>query len=269
VSPQFFETLGLPLLLGRDFRPLDSENSAKVIIVNETMAQKFWPNADPVGQSFSDGANNYEVVGVARNTKYRDLREAPRMTMYLPLAQDYSSAMNLLLRTTLPPTSLIAPLRQQLAALDPALPVFNIRTLPEHIGRALYVERMQSVLLALFGSLALVLTAVGLYGVMSYTVAQRTREIGIRMALGAHKSDVLRFVLSQGMKVTLIGVAIGIAAALVLTRLVASQLYGVSGTDPLTFGAIAVLLTLVALLACFIPARRATKVDPLVALRYE
>ncbi|HKQ04026.1 MAG TPA: ABC transporter permease [Blastocatellia bacterium] len=269
VTPQFFETLGLPLLQGRDFRSLDSEKSARVIIVNETMARKFWPNTDPVGQSFYDGIENFEVVGVARATKYRDLREEPRMTMYQPLAQQYSSGMNLLVRTALPPTGVIAPIQAELSALDPALPAFNIRTLPEHIGRSLYVERIQSVLLSLFGLLALVLTVVGLYGVMSYTVTQRTHEIGIHMALGAQTGGILRLVIAQGMKMTLIGLGVGVAAALALTRVVASRLYGINATDPLTFMAIALLLGSVALLACYLPARRATRVDPMVALRYE
>ncbi|HJQ25175.1 MAG TPA: ABC transporter permease [Blastocatellia bacterium] len=269
VTPQFFETLGLPLLQGRDFRSLDGEKATRVIIVNETMARKFWPNTDPVGQSFYDGIENFEVVGVARATKYRDLREEPRMTMYQPLAQQYSSGMNLLVRTALPPTGVIAPIRAELSALDPALPAFNIRTLPEHIGRSLYVERMQSVLLSLFGLLALVLTVVGLYGVMSYTVTQRTHEIGIRMAMGAQTGGILRLVIAQGMKMTLIGLGVGIAAALALTRVVANRLYGIKATDPLTFMAIALLLGSVALLACYLPARRAAKVDPMVALRYE
>ena len=259
----------MPLLRGRDFRLLDSENAAKVIIVNETMAQKFWPNADPLGQIFSDGAGNYEVVGVARNTKYRDLREAPRMTMYLPLAQDYSPVMNLLLRTTLPPTDLIAPLRRQLGALDPALPVFNIRTLPEHIGRALYVERMQSLLLALFGSLALALTAVGLYGVMSYTVTQRTREIGIRMALGAQRQMLTRMFLQHGLVLTAIGVVFGLAAAAVLMRLMSSLLFNVRPVDPVTYTAVSAGLMATALLASYLPSRRAATIDPVDALRAE
>lgn len=269
VTPQFFQTLGLPLLRGRDFRALDSEKSGRVIVINETMARKFWPNTDPVGQTFYDGSDNFEVIGVARATKYRDLREELRMTMYQPLAQEYSSGMNLLVRTAIAPTAMIAQIRAQLSSLDPALPVFNIRTLPEHIGRSLYLERMQSVLLSLFGLLALVLTAVGLYGVMSYTIAQRTREIGIRMALGAQKGAVLRLVIGQGMKLTLIGVAIGIGVAAASMQLIASRLYNVKTADPLTFTVTVLLLVAVTLLACWVPAWRAAKVDPLVALRCE
>ncbi len=269
VTPQFFQTLGLPLLRGRDFRALDSEKAGRVIIVNETMARKFWPNTDPVGQTFHDGSDNFEVVGVARATKYRDLREEPRMTMYQPLAQEYSSGMNLLVRTAIAPTAMIAQIRAQLSSLDPALPVFNIRTLPEHIGRSLYLERMQSVLLSLFGLLALTLTAVGLYGVMSYTIAQRTRELGIRMALGAQKGAVMRLVIGQGMRLTLIGVALGVGVAAASMQLIASRLYNVKTADPLTFAVTVLLLIAVTLLACWVPARRATKVDPLVALRCE
>jgi predicted permease len=269
VTPQFFETLELPLLRGRDFRPLDSETSGRVIIVNETMAQKFWPNTDPVGQYFYDGSDNFEVIGVARATKYRDLREEPRMTMYQPLAQEYSPVMNLLARTALSPTAMNATIRAQLGSLDPALPVFGFRTLPEHIGRSLYVERMQSALLSLFGLLALTLTGVGLYGLMSYTITQRTREIGIRMALGAQRSSVLRLVIGQGMRLTLTGMVIGAGAAAALARLIESRLYNVKAADPLTFTVTVLLLIAVTLLACWVPARRATKVDPLVALRSE
>jgi putative ABC transport system permease protein len=269
VTPRFFETLELPLLRGRDFRSLDSETSGRVIIVNETMAQKFWPNTDPVGQYFYDGSDNFEVIGVARATKYRDLREEPRMTMYQPLAQEYSPGMNLLARTALSPTAMNATIRAQLGSLDPALPVFGFRTLPEHIGRSLYVERMQSVLLSLFGLLALALTAVGLYGVMSYTITQRTREIGIRMALGAQRDAVLRLVIGQGMRLTLMGMVIGAGAAAASARLIESRLYNVKTADPITFAVTVLLLIAGALLACWVPARRATKVDPLVALRSE
>jgi predicted permease len=269
VTPQFFETLELPLLRGRDFRPLDGETSGRVIIVNETMAQKFWPNTDPVGQYFYDGSDNFEVIGVARATKYRDLREEPRMTMYRPLAQEYSPGMNLLARTALSPTAMNATIRAQLGSLDPALPIFGVRTLPEHIGRSLYVERMQSALLSLFGLLALALTAVGLYGVMSYTITRRTREIGIRMALGAQRGAVLRLVIGQGMGLTLMGMVIGAGAAAASARLIESRLYNVKTSDPITFAVTVLLLIAGALLACWVPARRATKVDPLVALRSE
>ena len=269
VSPRFFETTGLPLLRGRDFRQLDTEKSAKVMIINETMAKKFWPDSDPLGRSFYDGDTNFEVVGVARNTKYRNLRETPRMTFYLPLAQSYRPSMNLLARTAGEPSQAQRAIQARLQTVEPALTVFNIRTLFEHVGRALYVERMESLLLTVFGILALTLTAIGIYGVVAYSVAQRTREVGIRMALGAQKKDVLKMVLAQGVALVAWGAALGLVACYWLSRLVSSQLYGVSALDPATLVSVVVVLVVVALLATYIPARRATKVDPLVALRYE
>jgi putative ABC transport system permease protein len=269
VAPRFFETTGLLLLRGRDFRRLDTDKSTQVTIINETMAKRFWPETDPVGQSFSDGQAAYEVVGVARDTKYRNLREGPRNTMYQPLTQWYRPSMNLLVRTAGDPAKIAPVIQTQLHALEPALTVFNTRTLYEHVGRSLYIERMESMLLAFFGLLALVLTAVGIYGVVAYSVAQRTRELGIRMALGAQRKDVLKLILRQGLVLVAWGSAIGLVACYWLSRLVSSQLYGVSPSDPATLVSVAVLLAAVALIASYIPARRATKVDPLVALRYE
>jgi macrolide transport system ATP-binding/permease protein len=269
VAPRFFETTGLSLLRGRDFRALDRDKSAPVMIVNETMAKKFWPQVDPVGQSFSDGQMAFEVVGVARDTKYRNLREAPRNTMYQPLAQSYRPSMNLLIRTAGDPSSVAPVVQAQLHAIEPALTVFNIRTLYEHVGRSLYIERMESTLLAFFGLLALLLTAVGIYGVVAYSVAQRTREVGIRMALGAQKKDVLKLILMKGLGLVAWGTGFGLIGCYWLSRLVSTQLYGVSPNDPATLAAVAGLLIAVALLASYLPARRATKVDPLVALRYE
>jgi putative ABC transport system permease protein len=270
VAPRFFETIGLPLLAGREFRLLDTENSTKVIIVNETMARKFWPGMNPVGQTFSTGPDEtFEVIGLARDTKYRDLRERPRMTMYQPLAQFYFPSVNVLVRAAGEPSDVLPAIRERLRALDPTLPLFNIRTLPEHIGRSLYVERAQSLLLVVFGALALVLTAIGIYGVIAYTVAQRTREVGLRIALGAQKRDVLMMILKKGLALTLGGIGAGVLGSFWLSQLVASRLYQVSATDPMTFAAVALLLAGVALLACYLPARRATRVDPMIALRYE
>jgi macrolide transport system ATP-binding/permease protein len=269
ISPRFFETTGLPLLRGRDFRHVDTEKSAKVMIVNETMAKKFWPGADPLGRSFWDGDTTFEVVGVARNTKYRDLREAPRMTFYLPLAQSYRPSMNLMVRTTGEPSEIAPSVQARLRAIEPTLTVFNTRTLFEHVGRSLYVERMESLLLTFFGILALTLTAIGIYGVVAYSVAQRTREVGIRMALGAQKRDVLKLILAQGVALVAWGTGLGLIACYWLSRLVSSQLYGISAYDPATLASVVAVLIVVALLATYIPARRATKVDPLVALRYE
>ena len=269
VSPRFFETTGLPLLRGRDFRLLDTEKSAKVTIINESMAKKFWPGEDPVGRSFNDGLTTFEVVGVAGDTKYRNLREAPRLAMYEPLAQGYRPSMNLLVRTAGDPVALGPAIQNQLHSFEPALTIFNVRTLFEHVGRSLYVERMESLLLIFFGFLALLLTAIGIYGVVAYSVAQRTREVGIRMALGAQKRDVLKLILVKGLVLVAWGTGFGLVGCYWLSRLVSSQLYGVSPNDPATLVAVAGLLIAVALLASYLPARRATKVDPLVALRYE
>ena len=269
VAPRFFETTGLSLLQGRDFRQIDSDKSAKVMIVNETMAQKFWPQGDPVGQSFNDGQDTFEVVGVARDTKYRSLREPRRMTMYQPLTQWYVPRMNLLVRTSADPKTFVTLVQDRLHSIEPALTIYNVRTLLEHVGRSLYVERMESVILGTLALLALVLTAIGLYGVVAYAVTQRTREIGIRMALGAQRRDVFNLVLRKGLVLVACGSAIGLLACYWLSRLVSNQLYGVSPNDPATLISVAVLLGAVALLASYIPARRATKVDPLVALRYE
>jgi len=268
-APRFFETTGLPLLQGREFRNIDAEKTTPVIIVNETMAKKFWPDRDPVGQSFNDGASTYEVVGVARDTKYRNLREGPRNTMYQPLAQSFRSTMTLLVRTAGDPASVAPVVQNELHAIEPALTIYNVRTLLEHVGRSLYVERMETIIFGLLGLLALVLTAIGVYGVVAYSVAQRTRELGIRMALGAQKMDVLKLILVKGLVLVAWGSAIGLVASYWLSRLIANQLYGVSPSDPATLVSVAVLLGAVALLASYIPARRATKVDPLIALRYE
>ncbi len=269
VSPRFFETTGLPLLRGRDFRLADSYKANKVTIINETMAKKFWPETDPLGRSFHDGDTTFEVTGVARDTKYRNLREAPRMTMYQPLSQSYVPSMNLLVRTAGTPSTFAPLIQSQLRGLEPSLAIFNVRTLLEHVGGSLYAERMESILLGLFGLLALTLTAVGIYGVVAYSVAQRTHEMGIRMALGAQKKDVLKLVLRRGLVLVAWGTGLGLAGCYWLTRLVSNQLYGVSPYDPATLLFVAALLIAVALLASYIPARRATKVDPLVALRYE
>jgi predicted permease len=269
ISPRFFETTGLPLIKGRDFRLIDSEKSEQVIIVNESMARKFWPGEDPVGRAFNDGSNTFEVVGVAGDTKYRNLREEPRLAMYQPLSQSYRPSMNLLVRTANDPTKLAPAIKSQLHSIEPGLTIFNVRTLLEHVGRSLYVERLESLLLILFGLLALMLTMIGIYGVIAYSVAQRTREVGIRIALGAQRQDVLKLILIKGLTLVAWGSGLGLIGCYWLSRLVSSQLYGVSANDPATLASAALILIAVALIASYLPARRATKVDPLVALRYE
>ena len=269
VAPRFFETTGLPLLRGRDFRAIDSEKSAKVIVINETMAGKFWPNEDAVGRSFSDDRDSFEIIGVARNTKYRNVREAPRMVMYRPLSQAYVPSMNLVARTSMDPAVAAPAIQKRLQSIEPTLAVYNVRSLVDHIGRGVYVERMQSWTFASLAILALILTAIGIYGVVAYSVSQRTREIGIRMAVGAQRRDVFKMVVVKGLLLAAWGSAIGLVACYWLSRFIASQLYGVTAYDPLTLVSVAAILAVVALVASFVPARRATRVNPLIALRYE
>ena len=275
VDANYFDTLGTPLLAGRAFGEQDTATSTKVIIINEAFARRFWPEQslqEVVGKNLSiSGARGpfYQVIGVAKTGKYRNLREAPLPFMFVALSQEYRSRVTLLLRTAGDPARLMPALRAELQKLDKTLPLYDVKTLDEHLGRALGQERTNAWLIGSFGVLATLLAAVGIYGVMSYTVTQRTRELGIRLALGASRGDVLRLVVGRGVVLTSIGLAIGLGSALALTRVVSTLLYGVSATDPLTFVAVAIALAGVALGACLIPARRAARVDPVVALRYE
>jgi predicted permease len=275
VDANYFDTLGTPLLAGRAFGEQDTATSTKVIIINEAFARRFWPEQslqEVVGKNLSiSGARGpfYQVIGVAKTGKYRNLREAPLPFMFVALSQEYRSRVTLLLRTAGDPARLMPALRAELQKLDKTLPLYDVKTLDEHLGRALGQERTNAWLIGSFGVLAALLAAVGIYGVMSYTVTQRTRELGIRLALGASRGDVLRLVVGRGVVLTSIGLAIGLGSALALTRVVSTLLYEVSATDPLTFVAVAIAVVGVALGACLIPARRAARVDPVVALRYE
>ena len=274
VGLNFFQTLGTPLMRGRDFTAEMREGTPAVAIINETMARLFFSNVDPIGKRLrvtrrGGLAVSCEIIGVVKDSKYLSLGEDPTPFIFFPYQQSYSPTMTLLVRANGDPKSLTATVRQQVQALDPNLPLFNVVTLSENIDISLFPARFGALLLGGFGLLALVLATVGIYGVMSYTVSKRTHEIGIRMALGAQASNVLRLVVGQGLLLALIGVGVGLAGAFALTRVVKSFLYGLGATDLVTFAAISLLLFLVALAACFIPARRATKVDPLVALRYE
>jgi putative ABC transport system permease protein len=234
----------------------------------------FFTNVDPIGKRLrvtrrGGAAVSCEIIGVVKDSKYLSLGEDPTPFIFFPYQQSYSPTMTVMVRAQGDPKNLAAAVRQQVQALDPNLPLFNVVTLSENINISLFPARFGAWLLGGFGLLALVLATVGIYGVMSYTVSKRTHEIGIRMALGAQASNVLRLVVGQGLLLALIGVGVGLAGAFALTRVVKSFLYGLGATDLVTFAAISLLLFLVALAACFIPARRATKVDPLVALRYE
>jgi predicted permease len=269
VSPGFFRTLGLPLVAGRDFNQADSRNAPKVTVVNETMRQRLWGSSNPVGQPLSIGGDMYQVVGIARDTKYRSLRESPRMVMYLPYAQAHQSSANLLVRTSLPPERIVEGVRQAVTSVDPRMPLYNVRTLADHVGRSLYVDRLRAELIGYLAMLALLLAAIGIYGVVSMSVSERTREVGIRVALGAQPRLVLRMVLASGLRFAVLGVAAGVLLSLWLARAVASDLFGITPTDPMTLAGAGGLLLLTVLLATFVPAWRATRIDPIAALRTE
>ncbi len=272
VGSRYFETMGIDLAAGRSFADTDREGAPGVVIVNESFARRFWPGQNPLGKRLSASGPQgkfLEIVGVAKDGKYNTLGEAPLPFVYFPFGQNYSPGMTLHVRTSGDPKNLLAAVRDEVRALDKNLPVSNVKTLNEHLGGALLLPRVGAMLLGILGLLALVLAAAGLFGVMSFSVARQTREIGIRMALGAQPRDVLKLVLTEGMSLVVFGVCLGLALSFAATRLLSGFLYGVSATDPVTFALITLLLAGVALLAALLPARRATKVDPMVALRYE
>ena len=271
VSPDYFKTMETPLR-GRDFSEDEKKKESRVAIVNETFANRFFPNQEVIGKRFNfSGPSNplWQVIGVAANGQYNTLGEEPQAAVFRPLLRDYNSGVTLVARTNADPQAVVGALRREVQAIDPSMPLFNVETLNEHMSVPLFPARIAAALLGSFGMLALLLAAIGIYGVMSYVVAGRVREIGLRMALGAKHRDVLKLIVGQGMFLAIIGLAIGLALAFAAARLLNTLLYGVSAADPLTFCVIASLLFAVAALACFIPALRATKVDPLVALRYE
>jgi predicted permease len=272
VSADYFETLNISVLEGRAFTSRDDEASSRVAVVNETMARAYWPGKSAIGRQFrlERGGPPVEIVGVVKKSKYGAIGEEPLPCLYLPFSQNYQSVSILYLHTEGDPASVTAAARQVVSALDPDMPVYDLKTMNAHLsGISLLFVRLGAALVGVFGLLGLALAVVGLYGVISHSVSHRTREIGIRIALGAQAGDVLRMVLKQGMILILVGVVAGLAAAFAVTRLMAGLLYGVSATDPMTFIAIPLLLTVVAMLACWIPARRAAKVKPMVALRRE
>jgi predicted permease len=271
VSPRYFETMGVPLLAGRDFTHRDDKDPPPVVIINEELAQRYWPGENPLGQTLVIGRaeREYEVVGVAKTHKYRTLGESSRLYVYQSLRANYEGAQQTIVRTAGDPSSFLTTVRNEARAIDPKVPTFGIKTLENSIGVVLLLPRMTAGLFGLFGLLGLLLASVGIYGVIAYTVSQRTHEIGIRMALGAQRTDIMQMVLKQGLLLTGVGVVIGLLAAFGLTRFLSGILYGIGATDILTFAGVSGALLLVALLACYVPARRATKVDPMVALRYE
>jgi putative ABC transport system permease protein len=280
VSPTYFQTMGIELLKGRLFTAGDTPNTPMVVIIDEALAQRYFPNEEPLGQRLKPSAEapSWEIVGIVRHAEPNSLdAQGPTPAQFylnfdqIPVERlpGYVRRLNLLTRTEVEPLSLTAAVRAQVAALNKDQAVFNVRTMEQAVAQSVAPRRFSMLLLSVFAVVALALASLGIYGLMSYVVAQSTREIGVRMALGAEVSDVLKLVLGQGMKLALVGVALGLVASLVLTRMMKTLLFGVSATDPLTFAAIALLLTGVALLACWLPARRATNVDPMIALRVE
>jgi macrolide transport system ATP-binding/permease protein len=272
ISPGYFSAISTPLLEGREFSDQDDDKATPVVIVNETFARRFWPDEDPIGKRFATGSPDspkVQIIGVARDGKYAGLQEDPKSFVYHAGSQSYSGATSLVIRADSDPRQALAAARREIQQLDAHLPISSAQTLDEHLSLPLLPVRLAASVLGSFGGLALALAAIGVYGVMAYTISKRTREIGIRMALGAQRGDILKLVISQGVWLTLTGVGIGLAASFAVTRLMKSLLFGTSATDPLTFAAVAALLTAVALLACYLPARRATRVDPMIALRYE
>lgn len=278
VGPGYFETLQVRIVAGRAFNERDREGAPGVVIVNQAFARRYWPGQNPIGKRIQRGsvqrgssARNdspqLEVIGLAMDGKYASLGEEATPFLYLNLLQRYNPAPTLIVRTSGDPLSHVAAVRNEIANLDKNLPITDVKSMRQHLGLALFPARLAGTALGIFGLVALMLAASGLYGVMAYSVAQRTQEIGIRMALGAPSGSVLRLVIWQGLKLVLIGMSIGLAGALSITHLLSSLLYGVSTTDPLTFVVIALLLSMVAVAASWIPARRATRVDPTVALR--
>jgi putative ABC transport system permease protein len=262
--------MGIPLLKGRSFDQKDAANSELVIIISETMARAAWPNEDAIGKRMQWGGGPYlNVVGVAKDVRLAQTAK-PSPHVYLPYRQrEAMSPEDLVIRAKADPTSLIAAVREQVRAMDPDQPISGISTMDQLLWRATAQRRFNFTLMGLFAALALTLALIGIYGVMSYLVAHGTREIGIRLALGAQSTDVIKLILGKGALLSIIGVLIGSAGALALTRMMETLLFGVSPTDPVTFITVAAILIGIAMLACYIPARRATRVDPIVALKYE
>jgi predicted permease len=271
VTPGHFETMRIPLLSGRDFTDFDRENTTPVAVINQAMANLVWPGQEALGKRFAivQEPNLIQVVGVVGTTVVGQIGEDPQPVAYFPMRQQYSPFAALVVRTTGNPEALLGAVRTQAQQIDKNLAFTNVQTVQQILGQGLWAARMGAALLGLFGALALILASIGIYGVLAYSVAQRTSEIGLRMALGAQPRQVLGLVLKQGMLLALIGATAGILVALPVARLAAGLLYGVSATDPLTYVGITLLLMGVALLACYLPARRATRIDPLVALRVD
>jgi predicted permease len=271
IGAQFFATFGTPLLVGREFNAQDTPESPKVVIVNDSLARYFFGAARPLGQRITlENYKDLEIVGVVADAKYRNLKEAAPQTVYLPFSQyNTPGERTLSVRAAGDPGVLIAAIRQEVRNLDPNLPVFNIKTFADQINQSVSRERLVALLSSFFGLFALLLASLGLYGVMAYAVTRRTRELGIRMALGARAGDVRWLIVRETMLLVLIGIAIGLPVALLATRVTEGLLFGLTPNDPLTITLATLLLVAIAALAGYLPARRASQVDPLLALRCE
>src|SRR5262249_28635671 len=270
VGARYFETLGIPLLRGRPLAATDQPNTPIAVVVNETMAKKFWPDQQAIGKRFKFFGQDYftQVVGVAKDSKYNFIGEEPTPFIYQATTQVYQPQLALFVKAA-QPSAVLGTVRGEVQQLEKTLPLTGVFTLMDIFDQSLWAPRMAASLLAVFAGLSLVLAVIGIYGVMAYAVSQRTRELGIRMALGASRQDVVRLVVGQGLKLTLAGVAIGLVAALALSRLIASLLVNVSPTDVVTFAIVPAVLAAAALGASYLPALRATRIDPNIALRYE
>jgi putative ABC transport system permease protein len=274
ISPDYFSAMGIGILKGRVFDDRDSREAPKVTIIDERLAREYWPNEDPIGKRIRFGPPEdnepwHTILGVVGDVRHERLDAQTRKSVYLPYVQVPIGGSSIAVRTEGRPENVIAAVRAQVRELDPDLPVTRIMPMTEVVARSVWQPRLYTVLFGVFAAVALILATVGIYGVMSYAVTQRTREIGLRMALGAQRTDVLKLVVGQGILLAAVGVGVGLVAAIALTRLMSTLLFGVTATDPITFAAVSMLLSGVALGACFIPARRAAKVDPMIALRYE
>jgi len=269
VTPGYFEAMGIPILAGRPFLDMDDRDGARVMVVNQQFANRFWPDEDATGRTVRSGGEDWEVVGVVPTGKYFSLGEEPTDFMYFPQAQDWTFPMTAHIRTAGDPNALAISVRREVERLDAALPVADLRTMTNTLGISLFPARLGGTALGIFGILGMILAAVGIYSVMAYSVSQRTREIGIRVALGADSGSVVGMVIKKGMTMVAVGVVLGATIALGASRLMSNLIYGVSAVDPVTFLGVPGMLVCVALLATYLPARRAASVDPMKALRSE